>query len=144
MCSNSKDCLYIDTTTGLATGNKCGDPNGNCVCLNGTCTTNSCSADNDCSKFGDGCVCANGTCSCEPCQGSADCPYNMECAGNICTSIRCTKRSDCPDWSVCSGSGNSKFCTKPTIISPVTIFILILVAAVMCVIGYYTYREYKK
>jgi hypothetical protein len=144
MCSTNQDCFYIDNTTKLVTGNKCDDPNGNCICLNGTCTSNSCSADSECAKFGSNCVCYNGTCSCQPCSTSSECPYNMECNGTVCTSIKCQKRSDCPNWSVCSGYGNAKYCARPYIVPTFTLIMLIILSIIISVIGYYVYSQYKK
>lgn len=142
MCTINQDCFVRDINTNLVTSNKCGDPNGNCVCMSGTCTSNSCKANGDCAKFGSNCVCNNGTCSCIPCSTSSQCPTNMECNGEVCTSIRCNKRSDCPGWSVCSGYGNAKYCARPYIVPTSILILLIIMTVVMAVIGYIVYRKH--
>jgi hypothetical protein len=139
-CSNSKDCVTLNDKKEII-GNKCNDPNNNCICVGGSCVSGSCENDDYCkSTFGDTSSCVNGSCTSNTCDTTDDCPPFMQCNGGICQSIACSGKGDCGLFGQCVDG----YCTRMVIPSPFWTLILVILAVVAAVIGYKVYGKYIK
>lgn len=144
-CKYTTDCYTYDSDRNI-TSALCDDPNYSCICLDGKCTsttcTGSCSDGLECVDTGQGySSCTNMACGTD----SSNCGPGMQCVNGICRSKKCADDGSCPKGSSCYNG----YCITDTKNSLTTfqialvVIVFVILAVVVVLYGIFLVAKYK-